>query len=105
VPSQNQLEIARLGLDWEESQKRAWLVSPTGGLQYQGAEAIFGALSILWQRPLLLQLYRLPLIRHCADLVYWMVSKIRRFLPIGIPYCSLHPEECQRIDKLCSGTK
>jgi hypothetical protein len=96
VPAQNREAIKLLGLKVEEAKSSAWLVSTDEGFRYRGAAAVLGSLSLAWKRPRLLQIYGLPFVRQAADLVYWIVTRIRRWIPLGTPYCSRYPGACQR---------
>lgn len=44
--------------------------------------------------PGLVGLYYLPVIRQAADNLYWVITRLRPYLPGTRPHCTEHPEDC-----------
>jgi len=82
-----------LGLSRRQCEEAAWAVEP-GGRRHRGGAAMVAALAWALGWPGLVGLYYLPVIRQAADNLYWVITRLRPYLPGTRPHCTEHPEDC-----------
>jgi len=95
IPCQSDDQRPATGVSRHDCKQAAWAVD-RHGRRYRGAGAILAGLAVGldWGVPLLL--YQVAPLRWAADAGYWLIARLRRWLPGVKPYCLQHPAACGR---------
>jgi predicted DCC family thiol-disulfide oxidoreductase YuxK len=93
VPCQAREGVERFGLSRRECEASVWVVTPDGS-RIPAGQAVVLVLAVLWQRPWLVTLGRLPGVRQLLDTGYRLVARNRGRFPGVMPWCESHPGDC-----------
>lgn len=96
VPSQRPGVAERAGLTTWQLADSVWWLADAGGPPVPGAAAVNHALGAALGTNLLIHCYRLPGVARAQEAVYrWVAARRGRF-PGVTPWCTSHPEDCER---------
>lgn len=93
IPCQRPGGPEGLGLSPADCEAAAWAIEPDGR-RHRGGGAVVAALAWALGRPGLVRLYYVPGFRQALDAAYWLVARLRPYLPGTRPYCAEHPDDC-----------
>lgn len=95
IPCQHKRDVESLGLTVTDCLEAAWAVE-AGGARYRGGGAITISLAHALGWTWLAGLVRVPIMGMLIEVGYWMVVKLRRWLPGVTPHCQQFPDDCRQ---------